>query len=408
MVRVAVPKIPGRYGLIYTIQNSSGGSASNFITIIVDPNAPPIYPVARDVVLTLTDILGRDVVDVDVLKNVFLADGAVGSLTVSLLPGYDSGATVTSSKRVRVTVGDKSQIIPFSVASPSSPSVVAYAFVWVPGYDDAAPQLNRKAPPLTVPSESGLTIHLADYVVAIGGKKVRLVDSSSVQATHANGGPLVIDDQTLKFTSADKYFGPASISFEVTDGDSATDPDGRRATLVLPIKVTPRENQPPVFNGGVIDFEPGESKTLELLKLTTYPYPKDLDELAYSVVGPAPVGFSYTLSGQELTVRADSDAVKNTSSSIVLAVHDDVAAGKEGSIQLGSRPLNTPAGEPCRGCRRDAARADDRRRRSRERRSDQPVPRSRHSRWSRSAASRPDPCRPGSACSRAPTTAGSR
>ena len=349
VVRVAVPKIPGRYGLIYTIQNQTGGSASNYITIVVDPEAPPIYPVARDVVLTLTDILGRDVVDVDVLKNVFLADGAVGSLTVSLLPGYDSGATVTSSKRVRVTVGDKSQIIPFSVASPANPAVIAYAFVWVPGYDDAAPQLNRKAPPLTVPSESGLTIRLADYVVAIGGKKVRLVDSSSVRATHANGDALVIDDQTLRFTSADKYFGPASISFEVTDGNSATDPEGRRATLVLPIKVTPRENQPPVFNGGVIDFEPGESKTLELLKLTTYPYPRDLDELAYSVVGPEPVGFSYTLSGQELTVRADSDAVKNTTSTIVLAVRDDVAAGKEGSIRLGvvpsTRPLASPAAD---------------------------------------------------------------
>ena len=56
---------------------------------------------------------------------------------------------------------------------------------------------------------------------------------------------------------------------------------------MLPINVTPRENQPPVFGGGVIDFEPGETKVLDLVKLTNYPYPKDLDELAYSVVGHA-------------------------------------------------------------------------------------------------------------------------
>ena len=58
-------------------------------------------------------------------------------------------------------------------------------------------------------------------------------------ATHANGDSLVVDADTLRYTSADLYFGPASISFEVTDGASATDPDGRTAILVLPITVVP-------------------------------------------------------------------------------------------------------------------------------------------------------------------------
>ncbi len=121
---------------------------------------------------------------------------------------------------------------------------------------------------------------------------MRLTDASSVQATHANGDDLVIDGDTLVFTSADKYFGPASISFEVTDGASATDPDGRTASIVLPITVRPRENQPPAFLGAVIEFEPGQEKVIDLLRLTTYPYPDDLDELAYSVLAPAPEGFT--------------------------------------------------------------------------------------------------------------------
>ena len=349
VVRVTPPTIPGRYGLVYTIENALGGTSSSFVTVIVDPEAPAAYPIVGDTVITLTDILGRDSLDVDVLANAFFADGPVSELRVSLLPGYDSAATVTTDERIHVTVGDKSQIIPFAVSHPDDASVVSYAFVRVPGYDDALPQINRKARGLSIPSESTLKIDLDDYVVAIGGKRVRLTGTSTVQATHANGDALVIDDHTLAFTSVDKYFGPASISFEVTDGTSATDPKGRVATLVLPIKVTPRENQPPAFNGGVIDFEPGEEKVLDLLRLTTYPYPDDANELAYRVLGAPPVGFTFSLTGQELTLRARADAQKNTVSQITLGVKDDLADGKAGSIQLNisgsSRPLAVPAAD---------------------------------------------------------------
>jgi hypothetical protein len=346
-VRVTPPKTPGRYGLVYTIENKYGGTASAFITVTVDPNAPRAYPIASDTVLTLSDILGRDSVDVDVLKNVFFADGDPSELAVSIMPGYGASATVLTDKRVRVAIGQKSQIIPFAVANPDDSSIVSYAFIWVPGLNDALPQLNRKAPPLQVRSESTLTIDLDDYVVAVDGKRVRLTDSSTVQATHANGDNLVVNDHTLSFTSASKYFGPASISFEVTDGSSASDPNGRKATLVLPITVTPRQNQPPVFNGAVIEFEPGQSKNLDLLKLTTYPYPKDVDELAYSVLAPLPTGFSYTLTGQKLAIKANDNAVKGSTTSLVLGVRDDLSAGQSGRIELdvvaSSRPLASAA-----------------------------------------------------------------
>ena len=347
IIKVTPPKAPGRYGLIYTIENTHGGTSSAFLTVVVRADAPRAYPVVNDSVLTLADVLGRDSVDVDVLRNVFFADGEVNTLKVSVLPGYASLAQVTDSRRIHVTVGNKSQIIPFAVANPDDSSVVSYAFVWVPGLDDALPQLNRRAPPLTVASESLLTIDLNSYVLAIGGKQVRLTDTANVQVTHSNGASPVVNDHTLRFTSADQYFGPASISFEVTDGSSATDPNGRRATLVLPITVTPRANQPPVFVGGVIDFEPGASRDLDLLKLTNYPYPNDLAELAYSVLSPLPDGFSYTLTGQKLTLRANANTLKNTTTAIVLSVKDALANGQSGRIQLNvvasSRPLAKPA-----------------------------------------------------------------
>ena len=347
IVKVTPPTKPGTYGLVYTIENSFGGVSSAFITVIVSTDAPRSFPVVHDTVLTLSDVLGHDSLDVNVLKNVFFADGNVSTLGVSVLPGYSNDASVTANKRIRVTVQNKSQIIPFSVANPEDASVVSYAFVWVPGLNDALPQLNRKAPALTVASESTLTIDLNAYVLAVGGKQVRLTGSTNVQATHSDGSTLVVDDHTLRFTSAAKYFGPASISFEVTDGNSATDPNGRKATLVLPIKVTPRQNQPPAFVGGVIDFEPGSSKEIDLLKLTNYPYPNDLAQLTYSVLSPLPEGFTYTLTGQRLVLRANEAAVKGASTAVLLGVRDNIATGLQGQIALNivasSRPLARPA-----------------------------------------------------------------
>ncbi len=344
LVKVTPPTKPGTYGLV---ENTFGGASSAFITVIVSTDAPRAFPVVRDTVLTLSDVLGRDSIDVNVLKNVFFADGNVSTLAVSVLPGYSNEATVTASKRIRVTVQNKSQIIPFAVAHPDDASVVSYAFVWVPGLNDALPQLNRKAPALTVPSESTLTIDLNDYVLAVAGKQVRLTDSSTVQATHSDGASLVVNDRTLRFTSASKYFGPASISFEVTDGTSANDPAGRKATLVLPIRVTPRQNQPPAFIGGVIDFEPGASRELDLLKLTNYPYPNDSAELTYSVLSPLPAGFTYTLTGQKLVLRADEAAAKGATTAILIGVRDATTTGLQGQIALNvvasSRPLARPA-----------------------------------------------------------------
>jgi hypothetical protein len=349
VVEVKVPNTSGDYGFIYTIQNPRGGTDQNFLTVQARTDAPLSRPVARDTVLTLSDVLDRQTVDVDVLANVFFGDGSARELDLSLLSGYDGTATVTASQRIRVRVGDASQIIPFAVAHPDDPTIIAYAFVRVPGYDDALPQLRRTAPKITVVSESVLTIDINDYVVAVGGKKVRLTDSGTVRATHADGSDLAVDSDTIRYRSVDKYFGPASISFEVTDGDSASDPAGRVATIVLPLTVTPRENQPPAFTGAVIDFEPGQSKTIQLGRLTTYPYPDDMDELEYTVLQPLPADFTYSLDGQRITLKAGSDASKGTQDAITIGVRDDLSAGSSGRIVLrvvpSTRPIAVPAAD---------------------------------------------------------------
>ncbi|GAB3616177.1 Ig-like domain-containing protein [Okibacterium endophyticum] len=347
IVRITVPEGNGRYGFIYEIRNKWGGTSSNFITVIAREDAPLSRPIARDAVLALDDILDRDSVDVNVLSGVFFADGPVSSLDLSIPAGYSENASVTANNRVRVRIVDESQIIPFDVAHPDDPAITATAFIWVPGRDDALPQVRAGVKRISVVSEDSVTIELEDYVVAADGKAVRLTDAANVRATHANGADLVVDSNTLSFTSADQYFGPASISFEVTDGTSADDPDGRKATLVLPIDVTPRENQPPVFQGGSIDLEPGQEKSIELVRLTTYPYADDLDELTYSILDPKPAGFSARIDGQTLVIKASDTLKKGKSSRVLIGVKDAINDGTSGGIGLlavpSTRPLAVPA-----------------------------------------------------------------
>ncbi|WP_309617180.1 Ig-like domain-containing protein [Salinibacterium sp.] len=347
IVDVTPPPATGSYGVIYTIENDKGGTSQNFIRVTVDPDAPLSYPVATDSVLTLSDVLDRPRVTVDVLANVFFADGDSRTLALSVYPGYGANARVTSNKRIEVTIANKGQIIPFRVTHPDDPTVFSFAFIRVPGLDDALPQIDRRAPALRVNSESDLVIDINDYVIAVAGRKVRLTDSSAVQATHSNGRNLVVDQDTLRFTSADKYFGPASISFEVTDGTSADDPNGRTSILVLPITVDPRDNQPPSFDGAVLEFEPGQERDIDLLKLTTYPYPQDIDELVYEVLAPKPEGFRTALNGTILTLRADENASRGGATTMSLGVRDNVSQGGVGRIQLSivpsTRPLLIPA-----------------------------------------------------------------
>ena len=346
IVTITPPAVEGDYSVIYTIQNESGGTSSAFVSVNVDADAPLAYPIAQDTVLAVSDVLDRGTVDVAVLDNVFFPDGESAELGVALVPGYASSARVLPNKRIQVTIGDKSQIIPFSVSHPDDDNIRSYAFIWVPGYDDALPQLDRTAPSLKVNSEDTLRIDLNDYVVALGGNRVRLADTSSVRATHADGADLVLDEFTLEYTSADQYFGPASITFEVTDGSSATDPNGHTAILTLPIEVEPRENQPPAFNGGTVNFEPGEEKELDLVRLTNYPYDDDLDELVYAVLPPVPEGFSYDLVGQRLVLRADETAVTGSSTSIALSVRDAINEGRAGRITLQVVPSTRPLARP--------------------------------------------------------------
>lgn len=350
-VRVTPPRsaTEGDFAVLYTVTNESGGSSTAFLTVTVDRDAPPLRPEVEDTTLDLQDILRRESVTVDVLQNVFFAEGSTSRLEVGVVDGYGDTARVTSDRRIEIRLTDASQVVPFSVTRSDHPDVVAYGFVHVPGFDDALPQVDRSVGAVTVKSEATVRIPLDRYVVTANGRTAQITDRGTVKATHANGQDLVVDRSTLQFTSSKLYYGNASISFEVTDGSSANGGKGRVATLVLPIKVTPRSNQPPAFTGSSIDLQPGDSRTLDLTKLTDYPYPDDLRELRYSVVSRPGAGTTATVQGQQLRISVAEDARKDTTASIGIGVSDDANAGRAGVVRVGivgsTRPLVQPGAD---------------------------------------------------------------
>lgn len=345
-IRVEVPPGEGEYGFMYTVENEHLGAASTFLRVEARDDAPLAQPEAGDTVLTLSDILGEEYVDVAVLRNVFLADGDAADLRVALVEGYDRGAQVRRDGSIRVEVEDARRIVPFSVSHPEDPEVRSYAFIWVPGRDDALPQLRRDAPEVRVQSGEEVVLELEEYVIAASGRPVRITDAATVRASHSDGTDLVVDEDTIRFRSEPGYFGPASLSFTVTDGESPADPTGRTGTIVIPIVVEPTDDQPPAFTGGVIDFEPGQPKTIDLVKLTNYPYPEALDELAFRVLHPEPPGFGVSLDGQQLTITTAESTPSGTRQAVSIAVADDQGEGKPGRIELRVVPSTRPLAQP--------------------------------------------------------------
>lgn len=342
---VEVPDREGQYGFIYTIVNERLGSASAFLRIEADSDAPLARPEASDVVLSLSDVLDEERVDVDVLDGVFIADADPRDADVSLVRGYDDGARVTGDGSISIEVEDRRRIVPFSVAHPDDPAVRAFAFIWVPGRDDALPQLRRDAPQVQVTTGEEVVLDLEDYVVAASGRPVRLTDAATVRASHDDGSDLVVDADTVRFRSEEGYFGPASISFTVTDGQSADDPEGRTGTIVIPIEVRPEPGQPPTFTGGIIQLEPGQSLELDLERLTSRP-DEGGPELAFSIIGEVPAGFAAGLDDDVLRVQAAESTLKGTRAAITVGVAAGDVEGVPGRIELRVVPSTRPIAQP--------------------------------------------------------------
>ncbi len=341
-VVITSPDAPTQTSVQYTIADSRGLTSTASVQITVEEDVPLLRPIARDDRVRAEDVTEEGTVDVDVLDNDEDPDGTKSALDVALGTGGEK-ARVLSNGKVRVTLGDQQQLITYTVTDVDGQT--ASAFVHVPSLTSVPPSLSDTKP-VEVKSGETIELALADYVQAAAGKSVVITEAGKVSASHSNGASLVKDQQTLVYTSKDRYFGGDAITFEVTDGTGPDDPKGLKATLTIAITVLPPDNQPPTMVGASLTVAPGEdAETLDLAALATDPDPDDAGKLTFSLESKAPAGMSAQVSGNTLTASAESDTKKGTTASLAVSVTDGEAPPVKATITVtvsaSTRPLTS-------------------------------------------------------------------
>ncbi|WP_337002584.1 MULTISPECIES: Ig-like domain-containing protein [unclassified Microbacterium] len=326
-VIVKVPNREMETSLQYTVSDARGATATATLQITVDEDVPLQAPVARDDRLQPSDLTdGGLSADLEILKNDEDPDGTKDKLEVTV----DSGGTLLGNGKVRVTVTDELQLIRYTLTDPDG--LQASAFIFVPSRDGLRPALTSTKPVEVVSGETK-KLPLSEYVTVAGGGEVTITEKAKVSANNADGSDLLIDGHTLVYTSAAGYFGPDSLTFEVTDGTGPDDPEGRKATLSIPINVLPPENQQPTFVQGQVNVAPGEAATsLDLAALTDDPDPEDKGKHKYSFVGGDGKGISAKVDGDKLLVEASSSAKKGTTATLTIRVSDGETEPVEGTV----------------------------------------------------------------------------
>ena len=131
-VLLTSPAAPGIATMGYTAGDPTGATATANIRMTVTPDAPLRAPIARDDEVTISEALGKNTVDVPVLKNDEDPDGVAEQLEVTLgLP--NPNASVNSDGTLRIALTAESQMVPYTVTDQDD--LASTAIVWVPGLD---------------------------------------------------------------------------------------------------------------------------------------------------------------------------------------------------------------------------------------------------------------------------------
>ncbi|MCK9792674.1 Ig-like domain-containing protein [Isoptericola sp. 4D.3] len=333
---VRTPAEEGTYTFFYAIEDTYAARASASVSVTVADDAPLLRPVARDDSVPVASILGETSVTVPVLDNDEDPDGAADDLEVTVEPDVaEGGVTVTDDGALEIPLTRSRQVVTYTVTDMDG--LTAKAFVVVPGAESTKPILKPGQAPLEVVSGEKLDVDITDHVLVVEGRTPRLTTEDQVTATE--GTVKVTDETTMTYTPRAEYDGPASVTFEVTDGASVDDPEGAVALLTLPITVLPPENLPPEPGRPSGKVAAGEESVVDLGRFAKDP---DEDDLRFQL-GRLPGGLGATLSGARVTLEAQPEVAKGTVLTVPYTVTDDEHPPVDGvltvTVVASTRPL---------------------------------------------------------------------
>ncbi|WP_104092068.1 Ig-like domain-containing protein [Arthrobacter sp. GMC3] len=332
MALVTSPAESGIATMMYTVADKFGATATGNIRMTVTPDAPLKAPIARDDRVTVKQMLGKNTVDVPVLDNDADPDGVSEALDVSVesAPGLPStSASVTSSGAVRVALEATEQMIPYTITDQDG--LKATAIIWVPGLGKQYPVLSKNDV-IRVTAGKSATMKLSEYVQVREGRKPRLTEASKISLLGASNENVIVGDGAgINYAADIKFYGPGSITFEVTDGTGPDDPDGLKSTLTVMTLVDPaasdaadkdEKNTPPTFTGSTLEVPQQKTATLDVGPLAFDVDPGDKEKFKYSLVGGAPAGFKVELKGTVLTATQNDGTKVGTTGNVRVQVTD--------------------------------------------------------------------------------------
>ncbi|WP_306232984.1 Ig-like domain-containing protein [Agrococcus beijingensis] len=325
-IDVRSPSEPGVYQFSYTVRDSLGASTTGSVTLTVAEDAELVPPMARDDPLARDQVVLGQAFDVPVLVNDLDLDGDPSELALSIV----TGAGEVVADKVQVIPTELFQVVTYRVTDVDGQT--AEAFVAVPPVQDRPPFITTTEP-VQVPSGVQSEIPLSEHVGTADGAAVRITSGDTVTAVNGDGSGYIKDERTLLFRSPLGYVGPASITFEVTDGTGPDDPNGNVAMLTIPIEVLPSSAVAPTFAGAILRPEAGEGEAVfDLRDATRDPDPGDLEEMDYELVGGSMAGVTHSLQGSIFTATADVTTPPGASGAFQIVAIDKFGNRAPGTV----------------------------------------------------------------------------
>lgn len=311
VIVVEAPETEGTFSVRYAVTNNRGGQDDAFLVVAVTSDARPVFPVASDYFVPIDDVAGEDAVTISLDGLIASPGGRVEELEVTLEGANAARADVVEGEQsVTVRPGDRRIAIAYRVTNPDD-GLSATAFLVVPpavaGDYAPPPRLRDDLGPQVVDMNGAREWALEDILVVPSGRPATLVDPASVTMTHGDGTPGGVDADTIRFTAAPDFRGIAAITFRVTDGDGPDDPDGRQATLTMPVIVGDPEftDVPPEFTTQNVTIEAGEAaRVVDLRAATAHPNPAVSGEFRYEALRGTTAQIAGQLAGGQLSVSA--------------------------------------------------------------------------------------------------------
>lgn len=327
-VVVIAPDQEGAFTIRYEISNGHGGADTAFLQVAVKEDAKVLPPTAEDQVIEPEDVVEVDSVTVEPLDDATNPGGLVDDLVVTVEGPNAGRADVTADGGIVVKPGRERYAVAYRLTNELD-GLSAMAFVIVPPAASAedleedeptipAPHL-ADLEPIIVPMNGSIRWDVADLVVVPSGKPALVLSAS---AAHARSEAFV-DGTTLRYEPAQDYRGEASVTFEVTDGRDADDPDGRTALLTLLVTVgDPNfEDTPPVFTPRAETIEAGEQPLdIDLRSSSDHPNPDVIGRLGYGNLQGTTAEIQASIDGGVLRVSAPIGVQPGTSTRLTFDV----------------------------------------------------------------------------------------